>query len=143
MRFRQFAPLGLGCVLALAGCHKTDVDADDLVTNPFDPAFTGANPLFTIDSVTTVLYQGAIHDQKLYVEVHPDRFPTASGYELWLIETLPGADTVVYTSILEPDDDLVLRNFNVDLGTLYCYRVELHVGSDGVKREEICALAEM
>lgn len=129
-------------VVAVSACHKSDVDIAALNTNPFDPVYSGPNVLFTIDTIATVLYGGSIYEHNVIVDVHTGNFPSPAEHEVWLIKN-GGADTVRYYSTLEPDDRFVLRAFDVELGTEYCYRVELRVYNGGTIGEDRCAMAEL
>lgn len=127
----------------LAGCHKNDVDISTLNTNRFDADYTGDQRLLYIDSLRTVPYWngGNIIDEKVYVHVLSERM-AGQAYAVWFIETAPGQDTAVMYSANQTTDKFVHRKFNVQDGTQYCWRVEVHV-SDISNADQACAVAHL
>lgn len=131
------------CILFLLGCHKNDVDIDELNTNPFDPDHPELADFLDIGQITTASYaQGLHYKQTVEVHVHPERFPVHEEYALRFIE-LSDPDTLVFYSLNSDDDYFECPNYLVTLGTEYCYRFELLVGGEVVQREERCQVAEL
>ena len=130
--------------LAIAtGCHKNDVDVDDLDSNPFDPEGTSQVEALTIGPIVTAAYaQGVYNKQTVQVQVHPEVFPARTEYELHFIE-LTDPDTTVQYSLNTTSDSYQCENFVITLGTEYCYRFELVIGGEVVERQERCQIAEL
>jgi hypothetical protein len=132
----------LALLLACAACHKNDVDVAELTTNPFDADYTGPRDWFEVDTITTEnTNQFVLFEQHAIIRVHTERFtaPMADRYEVRMVEqTVP--ETKVYPGA---GSTVVCENYNVSLGTTYCYRFELHVNGQVMQTIEQCALAEL
>lgn len=130
--------------LICAACHKNDVDVAELATNPFDADYTGERDWFEVDTITTEnTNQFVLFEQHAIVRVHPERFapPMSGPYEIWMVEeTVP--ETKVYSSVDHPGGIIVCENYQVDIGTTYCYRFELHMAGQAMQAIRRCALAE-
>ena len=130
--------------MLVVGCHKNDVDVSTMNTNRFDADYTGDRQLFTIDSLRTVPYWngGDLIDEKIYVHVLTERFPAPLYYSVWFIGEQPDQDTAVINAGPQTPPNFVHRKFNVQDGTEYCWRVELHV-SDIQRADHACAVAHL
>lgn len=131
------------CLVLMASCHKNDVDIADLNTNTFDRDYPGDPAFLTIGAIQTEVYaQGVYNKQTVEVQVHPGQFPVPSGYVLRFIE-LTDPDTTVLYSQNSPGNTFLCSNFQVMLGTEYCYRFELFVGGELIGRQERCGVAQL
>src|SRR5690606_30009490 len=120
-------------VILLTGCHKNEVDIADLTTNPFDPDYTGELALMTVGAIQTEAYaQGIFHKQTVEVRVHPEHFPAPQNYELHFVE-LTDPSTGVFYSQNTSDNIFNCPNYQITLGTEYCYRIKLVVGGETVR----------
>jgi hypothetical protein len=141
---KYFIPLLLLVLAIMAGCHKNDVDVGDLNTNPFDRDHPGEYDFFTVDSIQTEAYaQGLYYKQTAVVHVHPEQFPVPIGYTLVFIE-LTDPDTSYFYSYNEAGSNTFpCVNYQVALGTEYCYRFELWTGDMTEPGKERCAVAQL
>ncbi len=129
-------------VLFLAGCHKDDVDVSTLQGNPFDTDYP-VNSLLTIDSIwTEATIPGAIWQQNLNVRVDNSGFPSPTDYQVRCIDG--EGDTIIQYSSQHPNGLFLLENFQVTLGTTYCYDVQLMLGPEPATghADQGCRLAE-
>jgi hypothetical protein len=129
-------------VLFLAGCHKDDVDVSTLQGNPFDTDYP-VNSLLTIDSIwTEATIPGAVWQQNLNVRVDNSGFPSPTDYQVRCIDGQ--GDTIIQYSVQHPDGQFLLENFQVTLGTTYCYDVQLMLGPEPATghADQECRLAE-
>ncbi|HEY0978981.1 MAG TPA: hypothetical protein VGE21_16035 [Flavobacteriales bacterium] len=132
----------LASVLFLAACHKDDVDIATLTTNPMDADYSGQAVLMEVDTVHTEVTVWSIHEQHVTVRVHPGHFPSPAPYEVWCIEeNVP--DTIKGYSSQHPDNRFELENYQVALGTEYCYRIQLRVADVVIREERVCAIAQL
>ena len=141
---RRLLPVLLIGLALLASCHKNDVDVADLTSNPFDADHPGVSTLFSMDTIHTEAYaQGVYNMQTVVVNVHPGQFPSPTAYTLRFIE-LTDPDTSYFYSTNEAGSNTFLcSNYQVALGTEYCYRFELLVEGEVVTAKERCAMAEL
>lgn len=145
MRIIPTVLLMFGCLCI--GCHKNDVEVAELTTNPYDVdhPWDPASPLMAIDTVLTApTGLTGNYEQHLVVHVYPERFPAQfpQAYDVWVIErTVPETD--YYSSSEQSSDIIVNENLHVELGSTYCYTVQLRVGGQVVKSIDKCALAEL
>jgi len=128
----------------LLGCHKNDVDVAGLTSNPFDADHPGESTLFTVDSIQTETYgQGLYNKQTVVVHVHPEQFPAPTAYELRFIELTDPDTSYFYSNNEAGSNTFLCGNYQVALGTEYCYRFELVVAGEVVTTKEQCTVAEL
>lgn len=130
-------------LLALVSCKKYDVDIAALNTNPFDADHAGA-PLIRLDSVRTVpVIAGAVYQQRIYIGTTPE-LRASNDHVLRLID-VSGGDTTSYPAGATPQATMVLLNQQVQLGTEYCFIIDLIVSGEVFNdhRIELCDTAQL
>ena len=131
------------CLVLMTSCHKNDVDIADLHTNKFDRDYPGDPTFLSIGSIHTEAYaQGIYNKQTVEVQVHPEQFPAPMEYALRFIE-LTDPDTTIFYSQNTTGNTFLCPNFQVTLGTEYCYRFELFVGGELIDLQERCGVAQL
>ena len=129
-------------LLTFVACHKDDVDVAELKGNPFD-ADHPVSSLLIIDSIwTEATIPGAIWQQNLNVRVDNSGLPSPTNYQVRCIDGQ--GDTIIQYSSQHPNGLFVLENFQVTLGTTYCYDVQLMIGPEPATghADQGCRLAE-
>jgi hypothetical protein len=108
-------------LLVCVGCEKAEVDPGQN-SNFFDPEHAGQ--LMFIDSVRTVpLVGGTIHEQRIHGHVD-ERLWQIQPVKLVMYESVRDRYDTVLATVLN-DGQFMLRNFQVTLGTEYCFVVDM------------------
>ncbi len=128
-------------MLLLCGCLKDEVDVEAMTTNPMDPE-NHATELVVVDSIITESYaQGLHYRQGIHVHVMTGSLPSGMGYTLYVRES--GVDVPQANVPGLPQHHYIYRRSLVDLGTTYCYALEVKVDGYILDAKEQCALAEL
>lgn len=130
----------LPLLAVLAACYKDDVDIDALTTNPLDPDYTG--PAFITVSGNDTYPVDTTYNQEVYVDVDASRFPGNSAYQLRVVDETNGEVTLIPQDLGTPDA-FTYTNFNVELGTEYCYKISVEIQFSHSREEGYCATAAL
>ena len=128
-------------VLALlASCYKDDVDISTLTTNPLDPDYTG--PSFISVTGNDTYAVDTTFNQEVYVTVDASQFPGNGAYQL-RVEEINNGDVTLLPQDSGTPHDFTFTNFNVDVGTEYCYRISVEIQFSHTREEGYCATAAL
>ena len=137
--------LSILAFLALASCHKDDVDINALNTHPFDPDWSGT-PFLTIDGVGTeeTIPGSGLYEQHVLLTVNEAAFPVSSEYAIRMIESTFNDTALVYSSNVV-GNQYDIPNYQLTLGTQYSYRLDLLIGGGAVPahRADSCAVVQL
>lgn len=139
---KHYAIGSLLILLCFSGCKKDELVLADLTTNPFDADYTG-QPVFEQVAVRTVAYTSGTEELlKLEVDVRVNTalFPVPTSYSVRY--RLPSGLTSDVLAADLADDQFTMTEFDVAVGTNYCFVPRLTNNGASGSGATICATAE-
>lgn len=129
-------------LLSISGCKKDELVLDDLTTNPFDFDYTGQSVFEQVATRTVTYTSGAEELLKLEIDVRVNTalFPVATSYGVRY--RLPSGLTSDVIAADLTDNVFTMTEFDVTVGTNYCFVPRLTNNGASGSGATICATAE-